>query len=173
MRLPARRFTHAALLAALLSLRASNSFACTCAGAPAEVAVERAAHIFAGRVTERLSPSDEDRVRARGSAESFLSIDMVRWTLAPTASWKGAVADTLYIYSAAEGASCGYTFVVGEEYLVFAFDHSKGGGIRVAYAGGAALPVTVTGLCSGTAPLQRATPALAFLGPPRWERNEQ
>lgn len=150
-----------------------RSAACTCVGVGYERSFSRATYVFAGRVVHRLAPDSSDLIRARGTVRYWSSGDMIRWTIVPTASWKGSTADTFFVYSEAGEATCGYGFTVGEEYIVHAVIRSVEWAKGRAYAGGAALPVMTTGLCSGNSPLARATEALAFLGPPVWERNEQ
>lgn len=97
--------------------------------------------------------------------------DMVRYTIIPSASWKGESGDTLHVYSAL--ASCGYGFVVGEEYLVFGRIARQEFFRGTVYAGGATFPLNTVGLCSRTAPSRHIPDVFAILGIPNWERNAQ
>jgi ketosteroid isomerase-like protein len=106
---------------------------------------------------------------------------MVGWRMATSRAWKGAVPDTVTVYSDKERAACGYTFEVGKRYLVFAKASGpeawrnpmgvSADGVRRAGEGWPAgiifFPVPVTDACTKTMPLERAKGALEKLGEPR------
>ena len=115
-------------------------YACSCAppGLPAEE-LERATAVFAGKVTEIDIP--------RGLLQS--SADPVAVTFQVSEVWKGSVQPALVAKTARSGASCGYTFSIGQEYLV--------------YANGTESDLEVW-LCSRTTPLTAAAEDLLALG---------
>ena len=97
--------------------------------------------VFSGRVTAI------SRERARYSYQ--------RVTFQVEQRWKGAVADETVIFTGSGGGDCGYNFVQGAEYLVYAYD--SGGEFRPAGL--------QTGICLRTRPLSNAAEDLRDLGP--------
>ena len=73
-------------------------------------------------------------------------------TFQVTRTWKGPVKSEISIYTGEGGGDCGYPFVVGREYLVYAFK-----------AFGTGPPAT--GICSRTTGLSQAKKDIAALGP--------
>ena len=63
--------------------------------------------------------------------------------------WKGPEQETLEVHTALMGASCGYPFKEGQEYLVYAYTGKQG---------------LQTDLCSQNKPLSKAEADLALLG---------
>ncbi len=107
------RFVAIPLAAALLLGRPDCAYACSCAPVePPAVELQRAAAVFAGRVVHVDVPP------AVGGVIS--SADPVRVTFGVTEVWKGPVEASIQIVTARDGASCGYEFVPGAEYLVYA-----------------------------------------------------
>lgn len=100
--------------------------------------------VFSGEVTEIEEPSPIT------SSDAPVTV-----TLRVSEAWKGAAGrETMNVKTAASDASCGYPFVEGESYVVFA---SEGifydeGDLEVA-------------LCGSTKPLSKAGKELAVLGP--------
>ena len=113
-------------------------FACSCLppGPPAD-ALASATAVFSGRVAALAGTVD-----AGGS-------DPVQVTFAISKVWKGTDQPTIEVLTSASSASCGFEFVQGEEYLVYASE-SEG---RLQ-----------TNLCSRTALLAMAGDDLAVLG---------
>jgi hypothetical protein len=113
-------------------------FACSCLppGPPAD-ALASATAVFSGRVAALAGAVD-----AGGS-------DPVQVTFAISKVWKGTDQPTIEVLTPASSASCGFEFVRGEEYLVYASE-SEG---RLQ-----------TNLCSRTALLAIAGDDLAVLG---------
>ncbi len=66
--------------------------------------------------------------------------------------WKGTVHETMYITTPPTGGSCGYTFVAGEEYIVYAYESHYGDDSYTA------------SICSRTALLSAAQADLDALG---------
>lgn len=141
---PARRLALAAALAAALALTlvaAPRALACSCTqpGPPA-VELENADAVFSGRVLS------VEPIGDRGAYRRLA----VRFALA--AAWKGVPeGDEVTVTTSADGATCGYSFEVGEEYLVYA--HGDPGDLS-------------TGLCTRNDRLDRATEDLTALGEP-------
>jgi hypothetical protein len=113
------------------------AYACTCLPIPpVPEAVERSTAVFAARVTDiKPAPTQADQT------ELGFSVSRV---------WKGPVVTTLSATTSANEALCGYEFVLGREYLVYAVGDPN------------ALQVY---LCSRTQPITFAGADLAILGP--------
>ncbi|MBI4349637.1 MAG: hypothetical protein HY553_22570 [Elusimicrobia bacterium] len=136
-----------ALLSAILTARAASACSCRRPDPPRQ-ALDRAAAVFAGRVVAMT----EENPRRDGMMSSM---DPFRIEFAVSRSWKGPRRKALAARTVRDGASCGYRFEPGKEYLVFAY--TDGGELWV-------------GLCSRTKPLADAKEDLAALGrgkPPR------
>jgi hypothetical protein len=117
-----------------------SAHACSCViPGPPEDELARSAAVFSGRVSNR----DEPGFLVASSA------DPVQVTFEVYAVWKGPLYDTITITTARSGASCGYAFEEGEEYLV--------------YAHGSANSLAVS-LCSRTQLLEGADEDLVALG---------
>jgi len=95
--------------------------------------------VFTGEVTS-IAPNDATKF---GGLEVTLRVKEV---------WKGTLAEEVKVHTAATGAACGYTFVKGTTYLVYAVSDD-------------ADPMRVS-LCSRTAPVDNAKEDLDFLGKP-------
>ena len=90
--------------------------ACKCAepGSPSEE-LEKFAAVFAGRVVSIEHSFDPD-------AASYAPEDRTTVGFEVSAVWKGAVHESIYITTTPTGGSCGFTFIGGEEYIVYAHD---------------------------------------------------
>jgi hypothetical protein len=124
-----RPFLSAALAAAVLGFGSLLLFpdcahACSCMSAPVEKEFSWSEAVFAGEAVS---------VEGEGSEDRTVTFRVVK-------TWKGPDRGTLQVRTAASGASCGYGFEEGREYVV--------------YAAGDRLEVN---LCSAT----RETPSLA------------
>lgn len=130
-----------AILSCLLVLTTQRAYACSCIG-PGSAAeeLERSTAVFAGTVVD---VADANRGPIISSA------DPIAFTFQVTRVWKGPIHTTLIISSARGGASCGYEFEVGREYLV--------------YADGTETHLQAS-LCSRTQPLSVAGEDLKALG---------
>lgn len=133
----------AILILAILILSSASALACSCLITTVQEQIGRSPAIFAGTVV------------------SYDTIGFVRSTADParvvfnvSKVWKGEVHEYTEVQTAVSGASCGYEFEEGEEYLVYA---SEGDPIT----GADGLSV---GLCSRTAKLADAQEDLQVLG---------
>jgi HEAT repeat protein len=136
----------------LLGLLAPPSAACSCASLdPPLVRLARTDAVFSGTVIDRIDPRPKD-------SKIISTGDPIEYTIEIDQVWKGDVGDIASVISARAGASCGYTFKIGETYLIYARLHD--GKFH-------------TGLCSRTRSISRAGEDLAELstlslaGPPR------
>jgi hypothetical protein len=146
-----------AAMAAFVSplLAPDCAFACSCAVSSDSTPRERARGafsdseaVFAGEVVEIKGP------RPARAGDLVSSGDPVYVTLKVSETWKGEAQETVEVRTVSSGASCGYPFERGEEYLVYA---SRGMEVQ---------------LCSETKPLSMAGADLAALGAgDRPERN--
>ena len=121
--------------------------ACSCAvsGPPCEAAWAANA-VFAGRVVEITrndDPKPTDPLKMLEWSHRRLSV-----RLAVAEKFRGVDAADAIVATSDSGASCGYPFVVGREYLVYAYERE--GRLFVS-------------LCSRTRPLTEAAEDLAYL----------
>ena len=128
------------ILAGLMSASPQQAYACSCI--PPRPPLESMANsdgVFAGKVL---------RIEAE---EGLLinSADPVKVVFEVSRVWKGAEEGAIALSTARDSASCGYDFIVGEEYLVYANNGESG---------------LTTGLCTRTMPLSTAGEDLAALG---------
>lgn len=127
------------ILITLFALIPQRAYACSCVPpAPPAEAFANAEAVFAGKVIHWSVPN------STGS-----SADPIHVTFNVSTVWKGPASRILAVQTASSGASCGYGFVLPEEYLVYA------------YGAGDDLEVS---LCSRTRPLADAAEDLAELG---------
>lgn len=129
------------------------ALACSCAapGSPASE-VERHDAVFVGRAVEALD-ADGIEPRFQGSA--------VAYTFEVSAVYRGELATTQQVGTNGPGASCGYEFEVGRDYLVFAHTMQEAWreSARTVPAG-----ELLTGYCTPTVPVEEVD--LATLPPP-------
>jgi hypothetical protein len=131
----------AVLLAALLAPATRLAYACSCAEPdPPQLALDKAAAVFAGQV-RRVDLTAGTLISSNDPVTVGFDVRQV---------WKGPVAATLAAQTARSDASCGYSFMAGQAYLI--------------YASGSESNLQVT-LCSRTRPLGNAAEDLAVLGP--------
>ncbi len=123
----------------LLWLLVEYSYACSCTTSRGvEDAISTYDTIFSARVI--------DKKLERESETYFSSADPVTVSFEVYESWKGTNTQNISLTTMAGGASCGYYFEVGQEYLVYSYN------------------VTSVGLCSRTALLENAAEDLQVLG---------
>ena len=123
-----------------------QAYACSCAGSgsPSEE-LEQFDAVFTGRVVS-IQHSFDPGVGVRGPG------DRTTVGFEVSAVWKGDVHETMYVTTAPSDASCGFSFVEGEEYIVYGYDTGRADdGYSV-------------GLCSRTALLGQAQADLDELG---------
>jgi ketosteroid isomerase-like protein len=163
-----------------LVLLAAASLACKCRDLSVEESLAGSDFVFSATVIGSEQPAPLHYTM--GDKQNFsVKTGMVGWRMATSQTWKGAVPDTVAVYSDKERAACGYTFEAGRRYLVFAKAsgpeawHNPMGvgtdGVRRAAEGWPAgiifFPVPVTDACTKTTPLERAKGTLEELGDPR------
>jgi hypothetical protein len=124
----------------LAALSARPAAACSCIGKrPACEAFWDPGAVFAGRVTS-IGPADKNVDRPFENRR-------VRFEIVE--AFHGVTTSVLDVYTGMGGGDCGYAFVVGRSYLVYAYQ-----------AAGSRL---TTGICSRTQPLSEAADDLAYL----------
>ncbi len=130
------------IIASMLTIETGSAYACSCAppGPPDEELINAAA-VFTGKVVGLAKP--------KGGLGPISSADPIKVTFQVDQVWKGSVSQTTTITTARSGASCGYTFEKGGEYIVYA--HGQENNLSVS-------------LCSRTQPLDTAEDDLALLG---------
>lgn len=116
-----------------------NSQACSCMIPDLERQIETSGAIFTGSV------SAADRLNAGPLSQP----DSVRVVFTLDRVYKGDLPGTAVVYTAVNAAACGVNFLVGERYLVFAYERE--GTLR-------------TGLCNLTQPVEQAPDLLLQLG---------
>ena len=127
------------LIGVWLTTHPERSYACSCVtpGSPSEELAKSTA-VFMGQV---VSVREFDR-----GNDIMSSTDPTTVEFEVTTIWKGPSSTTMFLTTARFGASCGFTFVKGEKYVVYSQDGS-----------------TVS-LCSRTRMVSKATDDLAALG---------
>jgi hypothetical protein len=146
-RLLTRLVSMALLVVGLVALLPDCASACTCAVPPgsqqerAERALADAAAVFSGEV---LDVEEEPPTRMFG-----IRLLSSRVTLRVSEVWKGPQRETIEVSTPRDGASCGYPFKEGKEYLVYVYGKEE--------------PFKVD-LCSETKPLSEARADLEALG---------
>lgn len=131
-----------AVLGVVFLLPPQCAFACQCTmlpdGMDAERALADSEAVFSGEVVEIDQPS-----HFKSSA------DLETDTFRVSEVWKGPEQRTLEVHTALMGASCGYPFKEGQEYLVYAYTGKQG---------------LEVGLCGNVVPLSEAGSELRVLG---------
>ena len=142
------RVVSVALLVGALWLLGSTgqAYACSCAEpvSPTE-ALDTSAAVFAGRVVSVEGAFDPDKAPYSPEDRTTVEFEV-------GAVWKGAVHERMYVTTRPDGASCGFAFVEGEEYVVYAYDSAEVDGAYGVY------------LCSRTALLSQAQADIDALG---------
>ena len=120
--------------------------ACKCAqpGTPSEE-VEKFSAVFAGRAVSIQHSYDPKATSVSPKDRTTVGFEV-------SAVWKGTVHEDMYITTPPTGGSCGFTFVEGEEYIVYAHDSN--------YADGG----YTVGICSRSALLGQAQADIDALG---------
>ena len=115
-----RRATQIALIVSLIGLwlfaNTQQAHACSCVPpAPPSEALAKSAAVFAGKVTSVREFQDPN-------ATTYSSNDPTTVEFQVDTVWKGPSYGTMSLTTARSGASCGFTFVEGEEYVVYSRD---------------------------------------------------
>ncbi len=144
---PMRVASIALLLGVLWILgNTGQAYACSCAepGSPIE-ALETSAAVFVGRVVSIEGAFDPDEAPYSPEDRTTVEFEV-------GAVWKGVVHERMYVTTRPDGASCGFAFVEGEEYVVYAHDSAEVDGGYGVYR------------CSRTALLSQAQADIDALG---------
>ena len=122
--------------------------ACKCAepGSPSEE-LEKSSAVFAGRAVSIQHSYDPKAASVSPEDRTTVGFEV-------SAVWKGTVHEDMYITTPPTGGSCGFTFVEGEEYIVYGYGHDSN------YADGG----YTVGICSRTALLGQAQADIDALG---------
>ena len=96
--------------------------ACKCAqpGAPSE-GLEKFSAVFAGRAVSIQHSYDPKAASVSPEDRTTVGFEV-------SAVWKGTVHEDMYITTPPTGGSCGFTFVEGEEYIVYGHDSNYADG---------------------------------------------
>ena len=123
-----------------------QAHACKCAqpGTPSEE-LEESSAVFAGRVASVRHSFDPDAASVSRDDRTTVGFEV-------SAVWKGTVYEDMYITTPPTGGSCGFTFVEGEEYIVYAHDSAYGDDSYT------------VGICTRTALLEQAQEDIDALG---------
>jgi hypothetical protein len=121
----------------LVCLGQASTDACTCAQTQlSRHEIHSTAALFSGRCTKIEKVTDSHRAKVSFDVKSV---------------WKGMLGKTVVIRTPASEAACGYTFRVGGDYMVYAYDRGRPG-------------EPYTGLCTHTKPLAKAAIDKALFG---------
>lgn len=135
-----------------ISAPPAQSLACSCAmPGTVEESVEQSDEVFRGRVSEIVERDD-----LWGTATRMVLLDV-------SEVWKGGPGDKRLVFTGSYEASCGYPFVRGEEYVVYAHLSDR-------YDEDAQLS---TSICTRTVPLDQASADLRELGEGKEPTREQ
>ena len=120
--------------------------ACKCAqpGSPSDE-LRKFSAVFAGRVLSIQHSFDPD-------AESYSPEDRTTVQFEVSTTWKGAVHEDMYVTTPPTGGSCGFAFIEGEDYIVYAYDSAYDDDSYT------------VGICSRTALLRQAQADIDALG---------
>jgi hypothetical protein len=133
------------ILAFATSTYASDTSACSCVKLSPSEGLTSSHAVFTGEVID----IEKNTATKFGGLEVTLRVKKV---------WKGDPQEEIKVHTAASSAACGYSFVKGTTYLVYATRDE-------------ADPMRVS-LCSRTAPVERAEEDLDFLGKPEHELHD-
>ncbi|MDF2679104.1 MAG: hypothetical protein K0R47_294 [Brevibacillus sp.] len=131
-------------LSTLLFAIPSSVYACSCVSpGPVKEALAQAESVFAGKVTKIIEP----KPNAQGIISSADPVDV---TFDVSISWKGVNTKHVTIKTPLDSASCGFSFDVGKEYLVYSYTNGDND--------------LETNICTRTQELTVASEDLASLG---------
>jgi hypothetical protein len=142
-----------AWLCALIAIgaRSDPAAACSCAPpGPPRAELERADAVFAGTALDF-------QTGMRRVGATFMEEPRI-FRLRVVAAWKAASAETVIVRTGSGGGDCGYDFMLGDTYVVYA--HRVGESDTLA-----------TSICTRTEPIERADEDLKELGAPALDRR--
>lgn len=140
-------------LALVLLFNITTAYACSCAppGTPQE-SLQDSTAVFSGQVIRIDTPA------AVGGIIS--TADPLKVTFQVIEIWKGPLGNPLIVQTARDSVSCGYNFLIGQEYLVYAYGSESD---------------LQTNICTRTTPLTNAAGDLQAIGsgsvPPPFENG--
>lgn len=130
------------MLLILLNIAPTTSYACSCAApGPVSDELERSAAVFKGKVIGVVDANENYSMKS--------SADPIAIIIKVDEIWKGINQTEVVVYTERDSASCGFTFMEGQEYLIYASESDDH--LRVS-------------LCSRTTDLASASSDLAVLG---------
>jgi hypothetical protein len=130
------------LAGSVLLTSASDAAACSCVGGlPLCETFWKTPVVFQGEVLDIQPIPDPSPYGAQGRPWRSVRVRVER-------VYRGDVPDTVELRTGAGGGDCGYTFVQGRRYLVYARDYGRG---------------LETGICDRTRPLDKADEDLKYL----------
>ena len=130
------------VLLLFLGVFAESAYACTCVGPPMPCdAFGSADAVFVGTATSMLGSKQRDSKEVDWTPRSF------KFTVEQ--SYSGIDGTEVEVFTGRGGGDCGYSFKIGERYLVYAYRHENK--LR-------------TSICSRTRPFAQASEDLEFLG---------
>jgi len=129
------------IAASILVLTSNAASACFCIPTTPKKSFRNSRAVFAGKVIDIMAQSDRNRETSDSLAEFKVTFEVSK-------VWKGQVEQQQVVLSSESSPGCGYSFVKGEKYLV--------------YASGEELAIQ-PGLCNATKPLADAQADLAVL----------
>jgi len=143
--------------------------ACSCADIPLEKELASTDAVFVAKVIDARYPEQHwTVVNGDSFPEESDSELIVAWRAVASRGWKAQVPETVTVYSELSGGSCGYTFRIGQEYLIYAglmrpatgYDRGR------AWPKDVNVPAAATHLCTRTAPVEASN--IEELGRPDW-----
>lgn len=145
----------AAILTSGPSALPPSTVPCTCIDVPLEEHIGKTDVVFSGMVVAQ--DTVEVHYLPTEYSSTFLTKIEVRNTILSQGAYKGAVSDTVNVFTAASDIACGYSFTVGNTYLIYAYIYIRDG-------------VLSTSICSATKPLANAGADLKLLEELRTKR---
>jgi predicted glutamine amidotransferase len=136
----------AAILPSGPSVLPTPTLPCTCIDVPLQEHIAKTDVVFSGIVIAQ--DTVEVQFLPTEYSSTFKTKIEVRNTILSQGAYKGAVSDTVNVVTAASGAACGYSFTVGNTYLIYAYIRDG---------------VLSTSICSATKPLANAGADLRLL----------
>jgi hypothetical protein len=149
-----------AIQAMLIFVLAKPTASCSCAG-PSQDPVEelgKADFVLTGKVIASQFTGPRFLIMAGDTMWYPKGGNTVRWRFVITSVWKGALEDTVEIYSPRFKSACGIEFEIGESYLVYGY-MINAEPTRNPYRGrgpwpqDVTFPIRMAGSCSRTRPL--------------------
>lgn len=109
----------AAVLTSGPSALPPSTVPCTCIDVPLEEHIAKTDVVFSGMVAAQ--DTVEVHYLPTEYSSTFLTKIEVRNTILSQGAYKGAVSDTVNVFTAASDIACGYSFTVGNTYLIYAY----------------------------------------------------